>query len=189
MPRFCKERRCYDWLQPAPGRRGRLRLLALARCSDGAWTCPENRLHTDQPGGALKSIIIPQTCPSRYPSRPPTQWPQDKQPVLSASPPGNWLPLLPRSAPLSRPSALPALASQLPPRPLSRLASSRRAASRQLTLPAPRRPSTVSLGAIGCVDERELTVTAERADWPKEKLLVSWPSRWHHVISMDPRHS
>jgi hypothetical protein len=82
---------------------------------------------TQQPDVAHKETQSPIILPSRYPHTlfAHSQWPQDKLPVLSATPPGNWLPLLPRSAPLSRPSTLLRV---LPPRPPSLPNSSRPAA-------------------------------------------------------------
>lgn len=102
-----------------------------------------------------------------------SQWPQDPLPELSVSPSGNWLPQQSRDALLSLPSTLFELVLQLPPRLLSPLNSSKPVVSRPLTLPEPRRPSTV--GSKSFFKSRKYTDVPppERADWPKEKLLVS----------------
>lgn len=142
LPR-CSGARPSDW------RRGGM-------CMSGCMLQPRVRLElghktdsTQQPDVSHKEDIIPHTSLIKIPSHTlfaHSQWPQDKLPVLSATLPGNWLPLLPRSAPLSRPST--PLRAHLPPRLLSPPSSSRPVASRPLTLLAPRRPSTVSSAPI-----------------------------------------
>ena len=129
---------------------------------------------TQQCEGSHKEVTVPHILFIKIPSHTVfahSQWPQDKLPVLSATPPGNWLPLLPRSAPLSRPSTLP---PALLPVLLSPPSSSRPVASRPSTSLAPRRPSTVGIEPLSQL-QLDLTRVIERADWPKEKLLVSLP--------------
>jgi hypothetical protein len=121
----------------------------------------------------FKATYFPHTSflRSRYPFTH-SQWLQDLYPALFAKLPGNWLLLLHRSAPLS---LLCALASPLLPRRLSHPSSSRPVESRQLTLPVPRRPSTVIFHRAWKAIEQKADQQTERADWPKEKLLVSQP--------------
>jgi hypothetical protein len=134
----------------------------------------------------FKAAWVPHTSSpnSRYPLTH-SQWLQDLLPALSAKPPGNWLLLLPRSAPLSLPFAL---ASQLPPRPLSPPTSSRPVVSRQLTLPAPRRPSTVILSPALSPCTQKLTIKQSVPTGPRRSFLcVNHATMALKLVSVESR--
>ena len=127
----------------------------------------------------IKSQQSPVLLSSRYPHTlfVHSQWPQDKLPVLSATPPGNWLPLLPRSAPSSQPSTL--LPAQLPQRLPSPPSSSRPVALRPLTSLAPRRLSMVSTEATECAEMEANKIDRACRLAQGEASRKSFTPQWH----------